>query len=62
MQPSAMGKQGKLEEAAPLLQQITNDAPEYREACLMLGEFFANKGMESLAIQKFNEVIWELKL
>ncbi len=53
----AMGKQGKLEEAAPLLQQITNDAPEYREACLMLGEFFANRGMESLAMQKFNEVI-----
>jgi tRNA A-37 threonylcarbamoyl transferase component Bud32 len=53
----AMARQGKLEEAAPLLQQITNDEPEYREACLMLGEFFANKGMESLALQKFNEVI-----
>jgi tetratricopeptide (TPR) repeat protein len=52
-----MGRQGKLEEAAPILQQITDEAPEYREASLMLGEFFAKQGMESLALQKFNQVI-----
>ncbi len=52
-----MGRQGKLEEAAPILQQITDDKSEYREASLMLGEFFSNRGMESLAIQKFDQVL-----
>ncbi len=52
-----MARQGKLEDAAPMLQQITDDKPEYREASLMLGEFFANKGMESLALQKFDQVL-----
>ena len=52
-----MGRQGKLEEAALILQQITDEEPEYREACLMLGEYFAKQGMESLALQKFNQVI-----
>jgi tetratricopeptide (TPR) repeat protein len=52
-----MGRLGKLEEAAPILQQITEDKSEYREASLMLGEFFANKGMESLALQKFDQVM-----
>jgi tetratricopeptide (TPR) repeat protein/tRNA A-37 threonylcarbamoyl transferase component Bud32 len=51
-----MGRMGKLEEAAPILQQITEDKSEYREASLMLGEFFANRGMESLALQKFDQV------
>ncbi len=51
-----MGRLGKLEEAAPILQQITEDKSEYREASLMLGEFFANRGMESLALQKFDQV------
>lgn len=52
-----MARQGQIDQAAPVLQEITEDKPEYREACLYLGEFFANAGMESLAIQKFNEVI-----
>lgn len=52
-----MARQGKLEDAAPMLQQITDDKPEYREASLLLGEFFANKGMESLALQKFDQVL-----
>lgn len=52
-----MGRLGKLEEAAPILQQITEDKSEYREASLMLGEFFSNRGMESLAIQKFDQVM-----
>ena len=46
-----------MEEAAPILQQITEDKSEYREASLMLGEFFAKKGMESLALQKFDQVM-----
>ncbi len=46
---------GKIDAAIRLLQQIASDAPNYPEACSILGRMFQEKGMHSLSVKKFEE-------
>lgn len=44
-------------QAIAILQEITTDHQDYREACALLGEIYAGAGVDTLAIQKFKEAL-----
>jgi tetratricopeptide (TPR) repeat protein len=48
---------GRPDDALRLLQRIESGDPRFGEACSVLGRIFAEKGMHSLAVRKFEEAI-----
>ena len=47
------------DEAIRVLQLIPSDAPDFAEACSVLGRLFAEKGMDTLSIKKFEDATQE---
>jgi tetratricopeptide (TPR) repeat protein len=52
-----LSRVGQDEDAIKLLQQVTPEAPEFREAAALLGEVFRKKGKHSLAQKKLEQAI-----
>ncbi len=44
---------GYLDEAIKVLQEVQEDHPDYKKACAFLGDIFREKGMLTVAIQKY---------
>jgi tetratricopeptide (TPR) repeat protein len=44
---------GYLEEAIKVLQEVKENDPDYKKACTLLGDIFREKGMLTVAIQKY---------
>lgn len=48
---------GKVDEAIRALQQVERGQPGFVEACVLLGELFEQKGMETLSLRKLEEAM-----